>query len=734
MTAGKTVPELTAETPPIVGTDEVVVYRSPGPLKRATAATVRTYMQSNLGTMATQNANAVAITGGSITGITDLAVADGGTGAGTADGALTNFGATTVGKAVFTAADAAAARTATGTVIGTDVQAYDADLAAIAALTSAADKMPYATGAQTWAMADLTSFARTLLATANNSAFLAALGQIDVVETDFLQAGTGAVTRTGQAKLREFKTGGDYGATGDGVADDTAELQALLTAGAGGVVFLPIANGEYKITSTLTVPANTWIEGMGGQITSTMTSATDAVLFMDGGGARNLTVVGPYPSGGTYTGDNNGIACRGTNNSPAAPTVVVAPVFENVEVYGYGHTGIRLQYCKNSFSANVVVRNCGYAGVGGLSCENVWIDGYRADNITPGVSTDAYGVFFDRSEAGTLTADPTSYRCGATNVIITNVRGGGNGQGVDSHGGVEIVFEGIVNDCDVAGAFTASSVSDSQVIGPKRCRAKITGESNNEGYGFFVVGAVSGGSTIDYAEDCEVDLNLTGYGKEIADGSIGAGYFVSTKQLKVRGQLKNPRSCGLYFGKDNYGLDVDVAVTDPNSTAFSAAGCIRVVGINNTGRIQGTYRFENAALATYVAVTSIRVEAGLTGLDLDFGPSGFDGLSATCLNAQFNTTTGVRYYGMQTQTGGADITASSGVADGILDVTFAKRFPYVPSVQATLNFPVNGGGKFPILAVRDVLVTETGFRIYAYPTDGTTWSATGTVPFRWEAK
>jgi len=34
MTAGKTVPELTSETPPIVGTDELVVYRAPGPLKR----------------------------------------------------------------------------------------------------------------------------------------------------------------------------------------------------------------------------------------------------------------------------------------------------------------------------------------------------------------------------------------------------------------------------------------------------------------------------------------------------------------------------------------------------------------------------------------------------------------------------------------------------------------------------------------------------------------------------
>ena len=46
-----------------------------------------------LGTMSTQNANAVAITGGTVTGITDLAVADGGTGSSTAAGALTNLGA-----------------------------------------------------------------------------------------------------------------------------------------------------------------------------------------------------------------------------------------------------------------------------------------------------------------------------------------------------------------------------------------------------------------------------------------------------------------------------------------------------------------------------------------------------------------------------------------------------------------------------------------------------------------
>jgi hypothetical protein len=45
----------------------------------------------SLGTMSTQNANAVAITGGSVTGITDIAVADGGTGASNAADARTNL-------------------------------------------------------------------------------------------------------------------------------------------------------------------------------------------------------------------------------------------------------------------------------------------------------------------------------------------------------------------------------------------------------------------------------------------------------------------------------------------------------------------------------------------------------------------------------------------------------------------------------------------------------------------
>lgn len=178
-----TISQLTAVSS-VTDTDQVPVYSTDnGDARKASLSVIKTYVLTNANFIDATFTDSVLITpdlgmptyGNLIncfnlpldTGVTGILGLDsGGTGASTADGALTNFGGTTVGKALFTAATADAAQTTLGatatgkalfmaasatagrSAIGAAASGVNNDITALTGLT-----VPLATVALTFAIA-----------------------------------------------------------------------------------------------------------------------------------------------------------------------------------------------------------------------------------------------------------------------------------------------------------------------------------------------------------------------------------------------------------------------------------------------------------------------------------------------------------------------------------------------------------------------------------------------------
>lgn len=111
---------------------------------------------------------------------------------------------------------------------------------------------------------------------------------VDSANSTFAPSGSGATTRTMQAKAREIVSITDFGATGDGSTSDSTAIQAatdaLLAAG-GGVVWSPAATSSYKINTgislsfTADTEVNITFAGMSDRSRWTAGAAIDMLTF-----------------------------------------------------------------------------------------------------------------------------------------------------------------------------------------------------------------------------------------------------------------------------------------------------------------------------------------------------------------------------------------------------------------------------------------------------------------------
>ena len=194
------------------------------------------------------------------------------------------IGRTTGGTGNPEVLSASAVRTLLSLVVGTDVQAYDAELAAIAGLTSAADRLPYFTGSGTAALATFTAYGRSIAAVADEAAFKALVNLEIGTDVQAYNANLAALAGLTSAadKLPYFT-----GAGTAGVTTLSSYIRGLLDDGDAATARGTLGLGAVSVLAAITEAFITLADNTTNNVTSTAhgfapKSPADATLFLNG--------------------------------------------------------------------------------------------------------------------------------------------------------------------------------------------------------------------------------------------------------------------------------------------------------------------------------------------------------------------------------------------------------------------------------------------------------------------
>lgn len=379
--------------------------------------------------------------------------------------------------------------------------------------------------------------------------------------------------------------------------DMTELLHKALKLGAGKIVVMPYGS-SFKV-SGLRIPDNTLVIGYGSKIYNDNKHQT---LLTIGSGVKLYGI--ELQGAGNKKADSKGIGIKiqGAGAAGYAKNIII----EDVSIHNIGFYGIFAEFADSVKISNTLIRDIGFAGVGGISVKNMHVDRSHIKGVSPGNKGNAYGVFYSRKGAeSSLKAHPRSADSSVTNSIIEDIP---LWEALDTHGGENISFSNnMIRNAKVGIAFVnATGSGGKELFGSQKCKAKgnkIAGIG--KGYGIVVAGSSS-----DNSRGCTIEgnqLTMTGQQGNSISGAIQASY---TRGLMIKDNtLLHSYANGIHLYTHNQQFTISGnKVEDVQDNVYKVPSAIAFRSGNNSGTIAGnTLLRKNEKLNAYVSLRGINI-------------------------------------------------------------------------------------------------------------------------------
>lgn len=544
-------------------------------------------------------------------------------------------------------------------------------------------------------------------------------------ETD----GDGASGLTVQAELRRRVNVVSHGADPTGTDDSAQAFRDAISAAGGGTVYVP--PGTYKVLTAVEITSGVTILGEGATINSSTSQITIFSVL-----ASDVTLVGLHLVGGGNTAyDTNGrlVSASGTDNgATTAPTYIYRLRILDCTFDEAGRAGLRATFVDQLLLERCSFTNIAYAAVEFLSCSHVVVSSCYIKDITPGTSSNTYGIYFSRTNAADLVRYPPSAYGIVRDCYLENIEW----EGIDCHGIDGFLVEGntLVNcgDTNVAIALISGDDETSTPIVPVT-NTRVVGNYIYNNNDRAIALDILDGSAILHRNVVIADNTIESVGRPTSGSSLFGGISVaSVVNCSVTGNVLTGVSP---YGIMVRGADADNVTISGNaieraySTAntapagiivdrgASAGGTVTIVGNVLTSRVM-------SPPDAYQNVYGVRVAGTDTGL-VRVGPNDFS--TATTAYSGDLGQYGSSAFAVANH-GTATIAVTFGSGSATLNVTlenvYSSNTTY--NVVASINSRV---GAAAVVEASRVSTSEIQLRVY--PASGT-FTTSGNITVYWQ--